>query len=383
MTLNRTKLNLGPESKNKTSDDPGVNLYDRKSFKYNTYLPMPSIGYSSDDGLLASFGIDWTTHGFRKEGYKSKRGFYVQAGTFGNIQLGVHGLWNDLIGHWDAGLKVGYGYYYPYYNYFGLGNNTIKEPGLFNADYYKVDLRGLKTKLYAENEFVKKGFFRLGLLFENFNSVSQTDSIFEIGDNSTPGKALVAMGGINTRIYLDFRDRQIFATRGLEFLAENTSYTTLDGASGNFGLAESYLKYYGTVKVLIPVTLVLKVGGSKNYGMQPPFFKYANLGRYSNLRGYRRNRFTGDASAYLNSELRLHLGKVRNLFIPFETGLIGFYDTGKIWFDGVSEGGWHTGYGGGFYIAPLTRDYLFTMMFESSIEEALLIRFGFGFMLDK
>ena len=137
-----------------------------------------------------------------------------------------------------------------------------------------------------------------------------------------------------------------------------------------------------TAKILIPVTLVLKLGGSKNYGEQIPFYKYAHLGQFSNLRGYKRNRFTGDASAYLNSELRFHLGRIKNKFLPFETGLIGFYDLGRVWWEGSSDGGWHKGYGGGFYISPLSRDYVFTLLFESSPEEKLLFRFGFGFMLD-
>ena len=106
------------------------------------------------------------------------------------------------------------------------------------------------------------------------------------------------------------------------------------------------------------------------------------LGQFSKLRGYRRNRFTGDASAYLNSELRFHLGRIRNQFIPFETGLIGFYDLGRVWWEGSSDGGWHAGYGGGFYISPFSRDYVFTLLFESSPEEPLLFRFGFGFLLD-
>jgi outer membrane protein assembly factor BamA len=190
------------------------------------------------------------------------------------------------------------------------------------------------------------------------------------------------MGGVHARFYLDFRDRQVFATRGLQLLVENRSYVTLDGASGNFGLAETYVKYFGTAKILIPITLVLKLGGSKNYGQRIPFYRYVHLGQFSNLRGYKRNRFTGDAAAYLNSELRFHLGKVRNLFLPFETGLIGFFDAGRVWLKGNADSRWHRGYGAGFYISPLTRDYLFTLMFESSPEEKLLFRFGVGFMLD-
>ncbi|RLD22962.1 MAG: hypothetical protein DRI70_09975 [Bacteroidetes bacterium] len=378
-----TALNLGPDSKDNTSDDPGINFYDRKSFAYNTYFPLPLVYYSSDDGFVASLGMNWTTHGFRKEGYKSKHDVYLKAGTVGNIQFGVQDQWKDLLGHWDAGIKADYGFYFPYYNYFGLGNSTIKEQGLFDTDFYKVNIKGLMTSMYTETEILKNGIFKLGLLFESLNSVSQTDSIFETSGERLPGADRVTLGGISTRIYLDFRDRQIFTPKGLQFLAENTSYTTLDGASGNFGLAESYLKYFATVKMGLPVTFVMKVGGSKNYGQQIPFYKYTFLGQFSNLRGYKRNRFTGDASAYLNSEIRLHFGKVKSLFLPFETGLIGFYDVGKVWLGGTSDGGWHAGYGGGFYISPLTRDYLFVLMFESSMEEKLLVRFGIGFMMDK
>jgi len=377
-----TLLNLGDESKNRTSDDPGINRYDRKSFRYNTYFPLPLIYYSSDDGFVGSFGLSYTTHGFRKEEYKGKHNFSLKAGTSGNVQFGVKNHWKELLGNWDGGFQADYGYYYPYYNFFGLGNNSVKDPDLFNNDYYEVNVRGLITKLYIENEVVKKGVFRLGLLFENLNSDALTDSIFEIEGERISGSDLVTTGGINARFYLDFRDRQVFATRGVQFLAENSSYMTFGGAASNFGKAESYIKYYGTFTLIKPFTVVLKMGGTKNYGQQIPFYKYSYLGQFNNLRGYKRNRFTGDASAYLNSELRLHLGKVRNLYIPFETGIIGFYDLGKVWLDGRSEGGWHSGYGGGFYISPITRDYLFTLLFESSPEEKLLFRFGAGFLLD-
>jgi len=378
-----TILSLGATSKNLTSDDPHINVYDRKAFKYNTYFPIPLIYYSSDDGLVGSFGINWTRHGFRKEPYKSTHDFSLRAGTVGNVQVGMQNRWRALMGSWDVGFDADYGHYYPYYNYFGLGNQTTKDPELFDNDYYRVYLKGLMARVYAENELFKKGAFKVGFLYENLDARAQTDSIFYQEEEAIPGADRVSLGGINARFYLDFRDREVFATRGLQFLAENTSYLTLDGASGNFGLAETYLKYFGTAKILIPVTLVLKLGGSKNYGDQIPFYKYTYLGQFANLRGYKRNRFTGDASAYFNSELRFHLGKVRNTFLPFEIGLIGFYDLGKVWFEGSGTGNWHAGYGGGFYISPLSRDYLLTLMFESSKEEKLLFRFGFGFMLDK
>lgn len=378
-----TIINPGSESRNKVSDDPGINRYDRKSFKYNTYLPKPLIFYSKDDGFVASVGLNWTTHGFRKEEYKSTHDFYLRAGTIGNLQFGLKSQWKEIIRDWDVGIIADYGLNYPYYNFFGLGNNSIIDHDLYDADYYKVNVRGLTINLNTEKELFKKGLFSLGLLMEDFDSDMNSDSTLVISGKRLPGTDRITIGGINTRLYLDFRDRRIFATRGLQFLVENTSYVTLAGASGNFGQAESYLKFYASAELLFAVTFVGKVGGSINYGQQIPYYKYTYLGQFNNLRGYLRNRFAGDASAYLNSELRLHAGRMNSLFLPFETGLIGLYDLGRIWYEGRSEGGWHAGYGGGFYIAPIKRDYLFTVLFESSAEERLLFRVGIGFFLDK
>ncbi len=377
-----TDLKSAAESKSKISNDPGINKYDRESFMYNTYLPKPLIFYSSDDGFVASLGINWTTHGFRKEEYKGNYEVYARGGTYGNVQSGIKTNWKEVIGKWGAGIDIDYGHYYPYYNFFGLGNNSVKDPALFSAGYYKINVKGLMTSLYTEREFVKNTKFKLGLLFENLNSASASDTLLLNQGNKIPGSEMIRLGGINTSLSLDFRDRRVFATRGLQFLAENTSYLTLSGASGNFGMTNSYLKYYLTKDLLLPVTVVVKVGGSKNYGHHIPFYKYTFLGQYNNLRGFRRNRFTGDASAYLNSELRLNLGKVENTFIPFEIGITGLYDQGKVWYEGKSEGKWHKGYGMGLYISPLSRDYLLNVQFESSSEENLLIRFGIGFYLD-
>ncbi len=121
-----TVLNLGSEAQNNISDDPGVNVYDRQSFKYNTYFPVPLIFYSSDDGLVGSFGLNWTRQGFRKEEFKSKHDFYLRAGTVGNVQIGMQNRWRTIMGGWDVGFDADYGHYYPYYNYFGLGIRRLR-----------------------------------------------------------------------------------------------------------------------------------------------------------------------------------------------------------------------------------------------------------------
>jgi outer membrane protein assembly factor BamA len=258
----------------------------------------------------------------------------------------------------------------------------LNDPSLFDNEFYKVRLKGINSQFFTDIEILREGYFRLGIMLEEYNVDFESGSILDDPGTTIPGTDLTSLGGINAELYLDLRDKRIFSTRGIQFSIKNTVYTNIQ-SSDNFGLAESYLKYFGTARILLPITLVAKIGGSINYGENIPFYKYAFLGQFNNLRGYRRNRFTGDASAYLNTELRFHFGKVRNHFIPFEMGVIGFYDLGKVWFEGNDNGGWHPGYGGGFYIAPLAREYVFSFLLESSPEENILFKFGMGFILDR
>ncbi|MCK4465706.1 MAG: hypothetical protein KAU83_08340, partial [Bacteroidales bacterium] len=198
-----TKLNLGSESKNLTSNEPEINNYDRKSFEYNTYFPMPLIYYSSDDGFVASFGTNWTKYGYRKEEYKSKHDFNIRAGTVGNIQFSLSNQWHHILGKWDIGFKTKYGHYFPYYNFFGVGNDTKKDDILYPNDYYKVRIKGLMAELFTEIEIFKKGYLGVKSLFENFDSDNESGIILENVVNGIPGNERIILGGINTRFYLD------------------------------------------------------------------------------------------------------------------------------------------------------------------------------------
>ena len=155
-------------------------------------------------------------------------------------------------------------------------------------------------------------------------------------------------------------------------------------SKATFGLTQAFAEYYGTAKIGIPVTLVLKGGGAKNYGPDAaiPFYKFASIGQAEGLRGYYRNRFSGDASLYYNTELRLALGQVKNGFLPFYYGVFGFYDQGRVYYQDASPGGWHSGYGAGFYIAPVVETLAFSVSYQKSVESAL-IQFGLGFRIDK
>ncbi|RZK31556.1 MAG: hypothetical protein EOO57_16180, partial [Hymenobacter sp.] len=190
--------------------------------------------------------------------------------------------------------------------------------------------------------------------------------------------------GLNGLLDLDLRNRRAFAQRGVRLVVRHDSYRQLTGYREFYGLTQASAEYLGTARLGIPITLALRGGGAKNYGNSDhiPFYKLTSLGLAENLRGYYRNRFTGDASLYYNTELRLALGQSKNHFLPFYYGLFGFYDQGRVYYQGASPGGWHAGYGGGFYLAPVVETLAFSVSYQIS-EENSMVQFGLGFRIDK
>ncbi|WP_324670896.1 hypothetical protein [Hymenobacter sp. GOD-10R] len=385
-----TELHLDKDSDNRTSDKPGINAYDREAFEYDGYKPRATAIYNSSDGFGLGVGLDIVRQGFRKPGYKNLYGVDVQGTTNGNRQLAVNMRHRHAIGLFDIGARAEYGDYFRFYNFFGLGNDTKKDQGLYDRNFYKARYSGYNINAFAERVFFNKSVLRFGPTYEQYTSDYAYNSLLGGGNPSPlpsdrrPNTSFQRLIGVNALFDLDLRDRQTFARRGVRVVAQHDTYHQLNGTKGTFGLTQGFAEYYGSARIGLPVTLVLKAGGAKNYGEDDeiPFYKFTSIGLVNGLRGYYRNRFTGDASAYFNSELRLALGRSRNGILPFYYGVFGFYDQGRVYYKGASPDGWHRAAGAGFYIAPVTESLALSVSYQKSPENGLL-QFGVGFRIDQ
>jgi hypothetical protein len=387
-----TDLARGPETDDRRSRSRIVNLYDREAFEYNGYAPRLGLFYNRNDGVGVTLGIGFTQQGFRKPDYSNRYDFALQTSTGGQFQLSASTRHRYAIGKLDLGGEVNYGSFFPFYNFFGIGNNTQKTEALYDARYYRARYKGITLNAFAERTFWQRSVFRFGPSYEYYTSSYADDS--QLGqdlrqqqpglDNARPNADFQRLLGLNALLDLDLRNRRAFAQRGARLLVRHDSYRQLSGDQRTYGLTQGFAEYYGTARIGAPITLALKGGGAKNYGPDSaiPFYKLTSLGLAENLRGYYRNRFSGDASLYVNSELRAALGQSKNRFLPFYYGLFGFYDQGRVYYNGESPGGWHRGYGGGFYLAPVVETLAFSVSYQLS-EENSLIQFGLGFRIDK
>lgn len=364
--------------------DPAI-AYDPTAFAYNTYFPLPLLTFSADDGFGVGLSLGFTNYAFGKPDFASKHTVKALVTTNGSFGLGYDGRWRHVVGKWDLGVSGTFDFpdqSYPHF--YGLGNGTTKSDSLFNANYYRLILRQLIGQLSLDRTFWRKSNFGLRLSYLR-NSARKQDGVSGIFDEIPDlyGFDVNTLLGGGAILDIDFRDGSAFSTRGIRLFVRHDSYLNLTGEEQDlFGNTEAILSWYGTAKIGLPITLALTGGYADTYG-RAPFFKLNTLGRNYYLRGYFRNRFSGNTAAHLNGELRFHMGTLSTPVVPLNVGLIGFYDQGRVWQDGAENevAIWHSAYGGGIYLAPLSRDYTFRFDMAWSDEESLFFQFGMGLFL--
>lgn len=189
-----------------------------------------------------------------------------------------------------------------------------------------------------------------------------------LGANSF-GHAGVALG-----VELDGTDRDPIPTRGWNLRAN------LAGYSPGLDVTESFQTAAAVGAAYVPLSddgphLALRAGGSVASGNFPVQYAPA-VGGSSTVRGYRWQRYTGDAAANASTELRVPIGTV-NFLVRSKLGVFGLADVGRVWFDGRSDGGWHTGLGGGLWLSALGQAVSLT--YARGDEQRFYLKSGLAF----
>ncbi len=152
----------------------------------------------------------------------------------------------------------------------------------------------------------------------------------------------------------------------------------INNHANDFAQLSTDLSLYVSFSVPADVVIAARVGGGINYGKYE-FFQAQYLSGIENLRGYRRFRFGGDKMFYNNLDVRIRLADFRGYILPGSIGLVGFHDVGRVWMREENSGRWHTGYGGGVWLAPAKR-YVIAACYGFSKDGGLpFVTLGFQF----
>ncbi len=349
--------------------------YDRLSFRYNTYFPLLYLFYNSDRGLDFGSQVTFTNHRYGKQDFSSKHKIKARLSTNGNVALRYIPRWNDVVEKWDVVGKFEFQSNRNFNFFFGRGLLEQYDQSLLDNNYYTFKYSMVEASVGLSREFWKNA--EVSALFTTYYNTEQQNEN-SIADDQPLIRGLDSR--LNTQIELladlDLRDRNDLPRFGYRFLLQTKIGTDIKSEAGSFLSGLAHLESFNTFH---PFTLGLRVGGSINEG-DVPYFLMQYLGRNTYLRGFRQNRFLGDAHLFANSEVRIQLVNTKNAFIPLQFGIKLFADVGRVLLtrNTEEESENFIGYGGGIYLVPYKEKLTLNLVAGFSKEENLLFQFTLG-----
>ena len=349
----------GNRTRNEMSTSPYVNRYAITSFKYNSYrVPMLNLGYNVEDQLLVGLGFSLKTFGFRKEPYST----YQKLSTLYSFsskayQVRYSGEFNQLMHNND--LLVNAVFFNPVLNnFYGLGNLSENDKNLPREFYY------VRYKYVQAEVLVRKKYFHnllqfyLGPTYFNYWNRYQDNKNKILAHPSQTGLDSASIfnkksyfGG-KFAIVINNLNSELLPTRGVIWNTELTSMFGMNDNSHKISKFTSDLAVYASLRAPAKLVAVLRVGGGHIFNNNYEYFQALTLGNNNYLRGYRKNRFSGQSLLYQTTELRVKLFESRSYIVPGAVGLIGFYEVGRVWIKDETSKRWHNDFGGGFYYSP-------------------------------
>jgi hypothetical protein len=389
-------LAFGPETRDETSPYVDVNFYDRNNYKQPYIGPRLSFEYNVDDGLFIGAGVLARTHKFRKDPYAAEHLLEANYAFLTNsYNIHYSGDFREVMGSWHVLLdgKVQGPQFQR--NFYGLGNETEQTSDVDEA-YYRVrfERQRASAMLYKD----ATSFFKVGIgpTYDRFKVNTPDQENFLVDEaragNLKPGTYDEATGTFKPQEYVGLEafanmnvvggGTQTNPRIGLRWY-NNISYNyQLGSPSLDYMRLSSEFRFYLTPNFPFQLTWAGRIGAMHNIG-EYRFYQASTLGGTENLRGHRRTRYAGRSAIYANAEGRIQLFDFNLYLAPGRFGVLGLYDTGRIYHDDDPAQSFikslHHGYGAGVWVDFLNRTVLSLTRSYSKEDKLWMLNFGFQF----
>ncbi len=364
---------------------------------------LPLFAANPENGLFLGGVVRRTHFGFRKDPFAVRHTFGAGMATTGfRSFVSYTGQFRDVWSGLDAHVHTEYSGVEGT-RFSGFGNDT-RTPE--SSSFYRLqqshfllapsfELRRGAEPQHASADGMEAlrsewmAAFGPIVRFTNTPEEANRDRYLGALDAPLYGAGGFGQVGAQARVQTDTRDNPAYPTRGWLVRGAGEFYPAVWDVASAFGSVSGQARAYLSGPGSSGPTLALRAGGKKVWG-DVPFHESAFLGgpgfagvgdTRGALRGYRRDRFAGDASLYGNAELRFAVGRL-NVLLPGEFGVFLAGDAGRVFFSGdpASADRWHTGAGGGLWLSFLERRQTLTVAVMRGPElTALYLRAGFLF----
>jgi hypothetical protein len=342
---------------------------------YNVWMPLATAAVNKDDGFQLGLGFKYTGHeGFRKLPYSTVQQVMItHSFATSAFSIKYNGEWTDAIGKADFILEARADAPDGTVNYFGRGNESVLNKSIDDYrsfyrtryDIYRLDpaLRWNLDKRTTISVGPSFQFYHLDPKSNEGRFINQT-ALIKNYDSLTVDKDKSHIGAQVT-LESDHKDNKILPKGGYYLLIRLQGYDGLNSYSRSFAQIRPEFTYYQKLDTKGAIVISDRVGGGIGIG-STAFYQSMFLGGQDNLLGYLENRFAGQHMVYNNLQARIKLANIASYVLPGQFGLLGFYDTGRVWIKGEHSDKWHQGTGGGIFFAPASLTVVQIMAGHSS-----------------
>ena len=339
----------------KFTDDYDINHFNKDQRISKVNVILPSVGFNPDDGLLFGITDVFTYKGFYLNPFTQQHslsvGYYLATSSFDVRYTGEFaGVLNDY------NLVLGGVYTNPNFaeNFFGFGNETENNQDDLGLDYNRVQI----SKYGLSAGFAKNG--RFGSYFSYMGSLEgveiqrSEDRFISDTDLFTSSSRIFDrqwFAGLDVTYRYESYDLLVNPSKGMKFELSVGGKTNLSENDRTFGYIKPYLGFYNALsrnkKWVLKTAALSQFNITKNY----EFFQSAQLGQENLLRGYRRQRFSGQTAVAANADIRYSFNQFKTRVVPIQIGVFVGSGIGRVWQEGTPDNNtWHTDVGGGFWI---------------------------------
>lgn len=325
---------------------------------YHVLMPLAGLTVNPDEGVLLGLGFRYTRQeGFRTRPYKHIQQLVLSHSfTTEAFRASYNGTWKNVFSNWDF-LIAADAQSPTRMNYFGRGNETT----LDKLDGYQAFHR-TRFQLYTLDHALRysvngKQSIKIGTSIQyyrldagiNHDRILAYPNLIGTYDRYSVNQSKLQMGLV-LEFNNDNRNNRILPDGGYYFRSKLQGFRGLNKGIQDYMQLLSSFTFY---ERLFDSGIVLsnRTGGGITIG-NTPFYQSLFLGGQDNLLGYHQFRFAGQHLVYNNLEMRVKVADLLNHIIPGELGMMGVFDTGRVWEKGEKSNNWHYGVGGGVYFVP-------------------------------
>lgn len=337
----------------------------------------PYAEYNRTNGVILGINPEFTIYNFRMHPYEYQiSGFAAYASIPKVYHIGLYGKFNNII----KSLPLTFSFFKTKLlltNYYGYGNLTGYDKELDEHEFYKTNQEVNKISLGFEKELTDRISITFNAEFRKLETNIYNSLISSNIPNNKYGLGNFKSLSGELSFTSDFRDSKTFPSTGTYFLLFYKVYPKFYENNSLYQKLKIDGRAYLNMEFLNKSILALRFGGEKNFGTYP-FFDACYLGGKENLRSYVLERFSGDASLFFQSDLRLPISNIK-IIVNGKLGILAFAETGKVFTD-IPDKKWHPSFGSGIWFSAIknTFNIVYNIGFSDElISHYVQTRFGF------